>query len=119
MMKWDTGLLRYDGLDGMGWCFDMRDQRFSVSTGMAVNIRVTDRFMQGQVLGMTDDQLTMEFGNRRKWSCAFQRDERCEARLTEQAVQKILEEAMEAELRCPTIDTQQHEQPQDNDHLCF
>jgi len=118
-MKWETGLLRYDGVDGTGWCFDMGYQRFAVSGGMAMSIRISDRFEQGRVLVVTEAQLTVEFGNRNKWVCAFLPTERCDARLTADAVHNMLTEAMEEELRYSDAPAENHEDQTDDMDLCF
>lgn len=118
-MKWETGLLRYDGLDGMGWCFDMGYQRFAVSEGMTMSVRVTDRFEQGRVLAVTDSQLTVELGVRKKWACAFLPNERCETKLAADAVRNMLTEAMEEELRYSNTPAENREGQTDDMNLCF
>lgn len=98
-------------MNGVGWCFDMGYQAFPVSTGMAVGVRMTECYERGKLLAMTDEQLTMEFGTHRKWLYTFQQGERCSARLTAEAVEHMLDEAMAAELRRSTRSVEQHEHP--------
>lgn len=119
MMKWEIGLLRNDEMNGIGWCFDMGYQVFPLSTGITMGVRVTERYERGRVLAMTDNQLTMEFGTRRKWLYTFHQNERCPARLTAEAAEKILDEAMEAELHRPAMNVEQHGHSENNDNLCF
>ncbi|WP_067623434.1 hypothetical protein [Alicyclobacillus acidiphilus] len=118
-MKWGTGLLRNDGMNGIGWCFDMGYQVFPLFTGMTIGVRVTECYERGQVLAVTDNQLTMEFGTRRKWLYTFHQNEQCSARLTAEAAEKILDEAMEAELHRPVKSVEQHGHLENNDNFYF
>jgi hypothetical protein len=91
-MKMEEGLLRYDRMSEMGWCFDMGYQVLPVVTGMTLSVRLSDGFQRGQLTELTDGRLTVTFGKRPDRSYTLEQHERYPAKVEAQAIQVILEE---------------------------
>lgn len=106
-MKSVEGLLRYDVMDTENWCFDMGYQLIPASTGMEIQIRMDDRYLQSQLLETSDGRMTALFDGSKKnepWSHVLELGQRYPARMDEEAVEQILNEFRLLELQHEDVD---------------